>query len=136
MTALYELVPPGDLDDLPEAPESRYVSGSKAAEGESSEELLTVKLRYKEPDGAESTPVEVPVLDSGLDFADASDDFKFDSAVAAFGMLLRDSDHAGTATFGAALELAQSGIGDDPGGYRAEFLELVRAARDLSAGNP
>ena len=136
VTALYELVPPGNLDDLPEAPESRYVASPKAAEGDKSDELLTVKLRYKEPDGDESTPLEVPVTDHGLDFADASDDFKFVSAVAAFGMLLRGSDHAGTATFDAAIELAQSGIGDDPGGYRAEFLELVRAARDLSAGNP
>ena len=134
VTALYELIPPGRLDeDLPAPPESRYVS---PPEHVASDELLTVNLRYKAPDGDDSTLVEVPVWDAGLDYADASADFKFSSAVAAFGMLLRGSPHVGDISHDAVLELAQAGLEFDPGGYRAEFLDLVRTARDLSQENP
>ena len=136
VTALYELVPTDKVGDLPSTPESRYVASAEPVEGNLSEELLTVKLRYKAPDGDESTPIELPVIDRGAEYAEATDDYQFASAVAAFGMLLRDSPHQGTASFDAVLELAQGGMGDDPGGYRAEFLELVRTARDLSRTNP
>jgi Ca-activated chloride channel family protein len=63
-----------------------------------------------------------------------SADIRFAAAVAAFGMLLRDSEHRGTATFGDVLALAKAGQGDDPGGYRAEFVELVEAAQAMSRG--
>jgi Ca-activated chloride channel family protein len=60
-----------------------------------------------------------------------SGDFAFASAVAGFGMLLRDSPHRGSLTYRAVRELAAPALGDDPDGYRAGFLELVRAAERL-----
>jgi Ca-activated chloride channel family protein len=136
VTALYELMPPDQVEDLPSAPESRYVTAPGPADGAAGDELMTVKLRYKAPDGDESTLIELPVVDRGLDYADASGDFKFSSAVAAFGMLLRQSPYRGNATFDAVVELAQGGLDFDPGGYRAELIDLARAARDLSRSNP
>lgn len=99
--------------------------------GPASKELLTLKLRYKAPDGDQSTLMEIPVTDSGAKLARASADFKFASAVAEFGMLLKDSPFKGAASFDSALELAQEGKGDDAHGYRAEFLNLVAKAKAL-----
>lgn len=96
-----------------------------------SRELLTLKLRYKAPDGDKSTLMEIPVTNSRAPFARASTDFKFASAVAEFGMLLKDSPFKGTATFDSALEHAREGKGDDTHGYRAEFINLVAKAKAL-----
>jgi secreted protein with Ig-like and vWFA domain/anti-sigma factor RsiW len=99
--------------------------------GPASKELLTLKLRYKAPDGDKSTLMEIPVTDSGAKLARASADFKFASAVASFGMVLKDSAFKGTASFDSALELAQEGKGDDTHGYRAEFINLLGKAKAL-----
>jgi Ca-activated chloride channel family protein len=101
------------------------------ADADISGELLTLKMRYKAPDGDTSKKLEWPVTDSGKKFANATDDFQFATAVAGFGLLLRDSQYKGNLTFAADLELAESGIGDDEQGYRAEFLDLVRTAKKL-----
>ena len=93
--------------------------------------MLTVKLRYKKPDGDKSELIERAVADSDAAFANASPDFKFAAAVAEFGMLLRDSEHKGNGTLGAVLEWAQEGKGSDPNGYRAGFIELARKAQAL-----
>jgi Ca-activated chloride channel family protein len=96
-----------------------------------SNELLTLKMRYKAPDGDTSKKLEWPITDDGKSFSAATTDMKFASAVAGFGMLLRNSEYKGNLTYAAVQELAQSGIGDDPHGYRKEFLEMVRTAREL-----
>ena len=96
-----------------------------------SKELLTLQLRYKAPDGDTSKLVEFPLTDGGAGFARASADFKFASAVAEFGMLLKDSPFKGTANFDSALELAGEGKGPDTHGYRAEFITLVAKAKEL-----
>jgi len=90
---------------------------------------MTVKLRYKLPDGETSRLMELPVRDGQTTYRAASADFKFASAVAAFGMVLRDSEHKGDATFGAVLERAEEGKGRDYSGYRAEFVRLVKEAQ-------
>jgi Ca-activated chloride channel family protein len=96
---------------------------------------LTLKLRYKEPDGQESkAPLVFPVTDRGLQFGQASRDFKFASAVAGFAMLLRDSQYRGVLTYDAVLEIAQEGRGDDKHGYRGAFLDLVRRAKAIRGG--
>ncbi len=95
-------------------------------------ELLTLKLRYKQPDGDTSTLLEFPTIDDGKGFGQASREMKFASAVASFGMLLRNSAHKGNATWAAVLEIATEGKGADPKGYRAELLEMVRAAKILA----
>jgi Ca-activated chloride channel family protein len=99
--------------------------------GSKSRELLTLKLRYKQPDGDRSRLLEFPVIDNGKRFNNASTDFQFAAAVASFGMLLRDSEYKGDASFDAILEWATPAKGADEEGYRAEFLNLVRKARQL-----
>ena len=96
-----------------------------------SNEMLTVKLRYKRPEGDKSELIEDAVVDDRRQFANTSADFKFAGAVAEFGMLLRDSEFKGNGTLGAVLEWAQEGKGADRNGYRAAFLELVRKADAL-----
>jgi Ca-activated chloride channel family protein len=103
-------------------------------DADASNELLTVKLRYKEPDGSVSKLLEFPVTDGGAPYGRASEDFKFSASVAAFGMILRDSPHKGTATFDGVIELAEEGVGPDAGGYRAEFITLAQKAKALSTG--
>ncbi len=134
VTALYELVPPGKVGDLPKADESKYVktaTPSEDAKKPGSNETMTVKLRFKAPEGDVSKKIEQGFVDEGADYGKASVDFKFAAAVAAFGMLLRDSPHKGTATFEGVAELAKEGLGPDPSGYRKEFLELVAKAREV-----
>jgi Ca-activated chloride channel family protein len=96
--------------------------------------MLTVKLRYKKPDGDRSELVERAVIDTGGNFGTAPVDLKFAAAVAEFGMILRDSEYKGNGTFAAVLEWAQEGKGSDATGYRAGFIELVRKAQALKKG--
>jgi Ca-activated chloride channel family protein len=74
----------------------------------------------------------VPLIDRGANLRLASEDFRFAAAVAAFGMLLRDSPHKANASYTGVLELARGTLGADPNGHRAEFLQLVETARKLS----
>jgi Ca-activated chloride channel family protein len=135
VTALYELVPAGS--EYPAAGERplkyQRVPEENLTDAAQSGELLTLRLRYKEPDGEQSRLLEFSVKDEGLRFGQASPDFQFAGAVAAFGMLLRGSKYAGNATLAAVEEYAVSGLGDDPQGYRAEFVDLIRRARQLSS---
>jgi Ca-activated chloride channel family protein len=138
VTALYELIPVGkaakkETKKLPEVDPLKYQSAPVVPpqSAELAQELLTLKLRYKEPDGDKSKLIETPVKNDVVDYGKASNDFKFASAVAGFGMLLRHSKYHGSATFDGMIELAESSLGRDVGGYRKEFVELVRKARDL-----
>jgi Ca-activated chloride channel family protein len=88
-------------------------------------------MRYKEPEGDASRKLEWPVVDGGQAFGAASEDFQFASAVAGFGLVLRDSQFKGNLTPAAVLEIAQGAVGRDEHGYRTEFLELVRRAKSL-----
>jgi Ca-activated chloride channel family protein len=137
VTALYELVPAGAPpepgNDGPMLKYQRVQPGPAAELTEAAEtgELLTLRLRYKEPDGKRSKLLEFVATDSGKRFGEASPDFQFAAAVASFGMVLRGSPYAGDVTLAAVEEFAVSGIGADPGGYRAEFVDLVRRAQRL-----
>jgi Ca-activated chloride channel family protein len=130
VTALYEIAPPAAELKTPEVDPLRYQQPAAPTEAAASKELLTLKLRYKEPDGQESkAPLVFPVSDSGHAFGQATADFKFAAAVAGFGMLLRDSAFKGNLTYDAVLEIAQESLGVDQHGYRAGFVELVRKAK-------
>lgn len=131
VTALYEIVPAGREIDLPDVDPLKYQRPAGTAGPAASGELLTLKLRYKEPDGDKSRLLEFPVVDVGKTFKDADADFAFAAAVASFGMLLRDSEHRGNATFSTVLDLAEAGRGEDTHGYRAEFIDLVKKAAAL-----
>ena len=143
VTALYEIVLVGDAaaggDAARGAEPLKYQPtpapappvAKPALDGAASRELLTVKLRWKKPDGDTSTLREVPLAERGVAFDAAPADLRFAAAVAAFGMILRASEHKGTATLPFVAEIAGSSLGRDEGGYRAEFLDLVRKAEDL-----
>ncbi|MEW6366670.1 MAG: von Willebrand factor type A domain-containing protein [Acidobacteriota bacterium] len=132
VTALYELVPPGVDFKAPRVDPLRYQKPKDLAGAAGGGELLTVKLRYKEPEGSASKLLEYQVRDQGMRFEQAGDDFRFAAAVAGFGMVLRDSEHKGTATLDRVLSWASDSAGDDPEGYRAGFIDLVRTAKALT----
>lgn len=89
-----------------------------------------MKVRYKEPAGETSRLLSAAVRDNGVQQPSAN--VRFSAAVAAFGMLLRDSEHKGSATYAQVLELARDAKGDDPEGYRAEFVQMVETAQRLT----
>ena len=132
VTALYEIVPVGaPLPDATGAVDALKYQRPAAIVMNDKAELLTVKIRYKEPAGDVSSKLEFPLVDAGARFADASPDFKFATAVAGFGMALRDSPHKGRLTLAQVTEWGRAGLGQDAGGYRAEFLSLVTVAAGL-----
>ncbi len=135
VTALYEIIPVGvenkygGVDDLKYQKVNKTKTTEKAT-NEVSNELLTVKLRYKKPDENESRKLEIPVLAknvSGL----ASTDFRFAMAVTMFGQLLKDSDFKGEVTYRDVIDLAKTGLDDDANGYRREFIRLVESVSQL-----
>jgi Ca-activated chloride channel family protein len=133
VTALYELVPPGSekvaggsVDPL------KYQSTHVTA---ASPELGMLKLRYKEPTSETSKLLTYPVNDSGESMASASDNARFAAAVAEFGMLLRNSEHKGDATYDKVRQLAQKSLGRDYEGYRRDFLTMVNDAQRLAPEN-
>ncbi len=127
VTALYEVIPTGiksnfagSVDDL------KYQENKKIRNG--SKEMLTVKLRYKEPDGNSSKLVQEAVVDRSAPFESASDNFKFAASVAEFGMLLRGSDFKQSASFDHVIRTASQAMGADREGYRSEFIKLAKSA--------
>ena len=131
VTAFYEVIPAGvkneyvgKVDDL------KYQKKEKMTlKPTGSDELLTVKLRYKAPDKDVSRKMELPFVDNKGD--SVTSDFRFASAVAMFGQLLRDSDFKGTADYDKVIKLAKQGLNNDERGYRREFIRLVEAAKGL-----
>jgi Ca-activated chloride channel homolog len=132
VTALYEVVPAGQKVENPGVDELKYARPSEAPQGTASGELLTVKLRYKEPDSDESKPLSVGVVNTNASYRNASDNFKFAAAVAEFGMLLRGSRYKGQASYDSAAGLARASLGTDLRGRRAEFVKLLESARSIS----
>ena len=142
VTALYEIVPveasPDPAAATPSVDPLKYQPANRVAatttHPNSSPEMMTVKLRYKKPDGDKGQLIERALTDNDAKFENASADLKFAAAVAEFGMLLRDSQYKGNGTIGAVLEWAQEGKGADANGYRAGFIELLRQAEALIKG--
>ena len=135
VTALYEIVPAGETAELlaPAVDPLRYQVPARINEQADSDEWLTLKLRYKEPERSTSTLIEFPAVDAGAEFAAASDDFQFAAAVAGFGMALRRSPYGGDWSLGAVAETAAATVDGEAAPRRQEFLQLVRRAAELSA---
>jgi Ca-activated chloride channel family protein len=131
VTALYEIVPVGvDGDDDRSVDPLKYqVRAERDRRPDSSEDWFTVKLRYKQPEGSTSRLLERVVR---TESANPSADFRFASAVAGFGMLLRDSEYKGRASYGDVIALARGARGVDEEGYRSEFIRLVETAATLA----
>jgi Ca-activated chloride channel family protein len=133
VTALYEIVPPGaSIETVGTVDPLKYQEGVRPNRAARSGELMTVKLRYKEPDSDVSQLMSRAV--SSRD-SRGSSNLGFAAAVAEFGMLLRRSDYRAGATFAQALELARANRGSDPRGYRAEFIRLVEVASSIDNGH-
>jgi Ca-activated chloride channel homolog len=131
VTALYEVVPVGVEIDVPQIGELKYQQPKELTGAAGLMELLTVALRYKTPDDSKVAEFNVPVRDEGAAFEASSNDFQFAAAVAAFGMLLRDSHHVGQSSFAAVQEWAAPAIAEAADEYRREFLTLVNSAATL-----
>ena len=129
VTALYEIIPAGSAG-IPEVDTLKY--GRPAArKGAGSNELLTVKLRYKPSGSTTSTQIETAVKDNDKELAQTSVDFRFAASVAGFAMLLKESDYLGEFGWEECLSLARQARGSDEQGYRAEFARLVEMAQLL-----
>ena len=132
VTALYEVLPVGATPDVEiRMPDSLRYQRRPTITGEStmSPELLFVKVRYKQPDGDTSRLLSQPVL--AADNRQPSVDFRFQAAVAEFGLLLRHSDFRAKADLGHVIAAARDALGKDDGGYRAEFVRLAEAVRGI-----
>lgn len=132
VTAFYEVVPAGVKSDFTGKVDDLKYQKTKPtpAATNNSKELLTVKLRYKAPDGNTSKKIEQPLIDDNKE--KVSSDFRFASAVAMFGQLLRDSDFKGDATYDKVISLAKTSLDNDEKGYRREFIRLAETAEGLA----
>jgi len=128
VTALYEVVLKGEGQNTPSVDPLRYQNSTTKSD---QNEMLTVKFRYKAPTGDVSQLIERHLKYEPEKTSDLSNNYMFSAAVAEFGMLLRNSDHKGDATFDHVLMLAQSSKGEDLNGYRAEFIRLVDLAKSI-----
>jgi Ca-activated chloride channel family protein len=131
VTALYEVIPYGSEEEVAVVGELKYQVVKIDPKAYRSKEILTVKLRYKKPDGKTSQLLEIPLADKNVALDKASENFKFSAAIAEFGMLLRDSEFKGQSTYEDVLKLAKQGKGPDSYGYRTEFIKLVEMCQLL-----
>jgi len=134
VTALYELTPAGSDARLVEPLRYAPAAGQEANPGE----LGFVRIRYKPLDADESVELSTPVTRGNLAEADEgrARETRFAAAVAAFGQLLRGGRYTGGYSYDDVAALALSAKGDDPFGYRAEFVNLVRLAKSAAALEP
>jgi Ca-activated chloride channel family protein len=126
VTALYELVPADSDENIGGVDALKYAEPVRR-EVRNTDEVLTVKLRYKLPDGDDSRLITCPVKKPHA-LREPAGDFAWVSAVAEFGMLLRDSEYQGQSSYGHVLDTASANIGEDEFGFRAEFIALVERA--------
>jgi Ca-activated chloride channel family protein len=133
VTALYEVVPAGKEAPVESPVDELKYGPHPVGEPEASPEMLTVKIRYKQPDSDVSTKLEFPLTDTGGTWEKSTRDFQWAAAVAGFGMLLRESPHKGSLSWSLVDELAIEGrTGKAAGADRAQFVRLIEKARALS----
>jgi len=133
VTALYELIPTDSSEATQSVDPLKYQKTELTKPALDTEEMMTVKLRYKSPSSNESILLARTVNDDGLSIGDTSQDFRFSASVAEYGLLLRNSEFKGAANFDQVLELAETSQGADSEGYRGEFIQLVKTAQLLTA---
>ncbi len=154
VTALYELIPAkdsvedakSDLNNDPgedsagavksdavkaDADPLRYQRSPSLKPAASGNEAMFVKLRYMQPDGKIGIPIDLSAIDGESSFDETDSDFRFAAAVAAFGMQLRGSPHAGDWTLKDVKRVAQNSLGEDEYDLRSEFVKMVQSARNL-----
>ncbi|WP_336516750.1 vWA domain-containing protein [Pollutibacter soli] len=128
VTALYEIIPAGvKASELESVDSLKYQKTDKSKKQESTwaKEMMNIKIRYKKPDEDQSKLLVHPVLYSGTDWKKTSENFRLASAVAGYGMLLRNSEFKGNISYSKVLEILSGVMNNDKEGYRKEFRSIV-----------
>jgi len=129
VTALYEIVPAGGGEEASESEELKYLETIVKNEARGTDEIQTLRIRCKDPDGETSKLITTTLNDGPVALDTSSENFRFASAVAMFAMILRNSRYKGDASLYDVGVLAKSALGDDPYTYRAEFLRIVERTK-------
>lgn len=136
VTALYEVVPTGIKSNMIGSVDAlKYQNDKKQSQGNKNNELATIKFRYKDPDSESSRLQEAVVHNQVKNLEEVSEDFRFASAVAEYGMLLRGSDFAQQSSFESLIQRAKGARGTDEEGYRSEFIRLAENSLSLITTN-
>ncbi len=131
VTAFYEIVPIGVEIDLPKVDSLKYQRPAANISSNQTNELLTVKIRYKPPKDTVSVLQEIPVLSQIRSLNKVTSDFRFATSVVQFCMILRESKFLGNTNYDNVLESARAAKGEDKEGYRSEFIQLVKMCKSL-----
>ena len=132
VTALYEIIPVGIRSDfLKQVDTLKYQPVEKFSATAFGGEMMTLKMRYKQPDDSTSKLMTVAVMDEQKQLQFTSSNFRFAAAVAGFGMMLRNSAFKQQASYKEVISLAENALGADKEGYRKEFLQLVKNANTI-----
>lgn len=127
VTALYEIIPVGVESEFSPIDDLKYQSTKIDPRATDSKELMTVKLRYKKPNGDTSKLLVHPLIDENVVLEKTSNNFRWASSVAAFGMLLRESEYIKGFSYDSVVQMAQNAKEEDKEGYRTEFINLVKS---------
>lgn len=126
VTALYEIIPAGISNEFSSVDPLKYQRPTQAAAIDT-DEIMTIKFRYKKPDADESKLIVHPLIDQNIPLSGTSENFRWSASVAAFGMLLRDSEYIKKFSFEDVIALAQRARGEDEEGHRAEFVKMAKS---------
>ena len=131
VTAIYEITPADSKHKMVDQPRYEANNSQVPSTSEFKDEYAFLKIRYKQPNADQSEKITTPITvdDEISNYHKASQDIRFAIAVAAFGQLLKDSAYTDEMNFDDVLKLAQSAKGNDPYGYRSEFIQLVKLAK-------
>jgi Ca-activated chloride channel homolog len=133
VTALYEIIPVGVESEFYKIDELKYQPIVKTQDlASQTNEIMTVKFRYKKPDEEVSKLIVHPLLDQNISLDKTSNDFRWSAAVAAFGMILRESEYVKGFSARDVTALAQGAKGIDKEGYRIEFINMTKSVGTLA----
>ena len=133
VTALYEIIPVGVDSEFDKIDELKYQTTKVEPSTSKSKELMTVKFRYKKPDEEVSKLIVHPLVDNQVALNKTSDDFRWSASVAAFGMLLRESEYIKGFSYDQVVQLAQGAKGEDKEGYRIEFINMAKSFGSIAS---
>lgn len=129
VTALYEIIPVGVKSEYLKSVDELKYQNYQHTKTANSNELMTIKFRYKKPNEEVSKLITHVLNDKSKKLEETSNNFRFSAAVAEFGLLLRDSEFKGKANYNQVVSLAKESRGEDSEGYRAEFVRLVESCQ-------
>ncbi|MFZ6009539.1 MAG: YfbK domain-containing protein [Bacteroidota bacterium] len=127
VTALYEIIPVGVESEFFSVDKLKYQSNKVTPEAKKSDELMTIKFRYKKPDEDVSKLIVHELHNNNTLLAATSNNFRWSASVAAFGMLLRESEYIKDFSYDQVIQMAQAAKGEDREGYRIEFINMVKS---------